>query len=527
MLLVLALSTSITSCEEFFAIFDDPVEETDPVTPPEPDPDTPTPPETIMPTDEELKANALRILAEIQKNEALFSIYYTLDGVESVAIFKNENGQYIYQEPATSARRRFTLAEMLVEIEIIRFLASKPYLFLTMARCGTREAIAQLHFDLSSATYSQVTPVLVDGSQVSLAPQGIALMKDGTASGSVPPTISAAAAALEDPNGAVKDVVFASKEELEGFAKGLQSGDRSVWDRVGLVDQVDGDGNLYATSLAIGAADDEGKIHMKVGETKNLDIKLFPTNSTAGMLMYNVYSEGVVTVNDGTLTALSAGQAEVAVSLWGVDESDQKVTVIVEKTPSSISFSDITPSVTWSATAAENSYTQTVSNTGTGSVTYSINADNTCGATIDATGTVTFTKAGTVTVTATAADDNTYAYSTATASYTLTVNPIAAAISFAASVVNKTNTDKAFTNTLTNTGDGKVTYTSSDTSVAEVDADGKVTIMGTGTAIITATVADGDCYTYPTKSVTYTLNISANPSILDKPTGYGHGENPF
>jgi uncharacterized protein YjdB len=93
--------------------------------------------------------------------------------------------------------------------------------------------------------------------------------------------------------------------------------------------------------------------------------------------------------------------------------------------------------------------------------------------------------------------------------------------------VNKTNTDKAFTNTLTNTGDGKVTYTSSDTSVAEVDADGKVTIMGTGTAIITATVADGDCYTYPTKSVTYTLNISANPSILDKPTGYGHGENPF
>ena len=64
MLLVLALCTSITSCDEFFAIFDDPVESTDPVTPPEPEPETPTTPETTLPSDEELKANALNILAK-------------------------------------------------------------------------------------------------------------------------------------------------------------------------------------------------------------------------------------------------------------------------------------------------------------------------------------------------------------------------------------------------------------------------------------------------------------------------------
>lgn len=533
MLLVLALSTSITSCDEFFAIFDDPVPTTDPVTPPEPDPDTPTPPETILPTDEELKANALRILAEIQKDGALFSIYFTLDGVESVAIFKNENGQYIYQEPATSARRRFTLAEMLVEIEIIRFLASKPYLFLTMARCGTREAIAQLHFDLSSATYSQVTPVLVDGSQVSLAPQGIALMKDGTASGSVPQTISGATAALEDPNGAVKGVVLPSKEDLEDFAKGILSGDPSVLNRVGGLEEVPSNGELQATSLTIDAADDEGKIYMKVGETKNLDIKIFPTNNTVNGLTYNIDNESIVSVDNGTLTALSAGQAEVTVSLLGINLSVKRVTVIVGKTSASISYPVPEYDKYWSPTPDDNTVTYLVKNTGDGVVTYAVqDGSNTCGATVNPeTGEVSFTKAGKATIIATTSSTNTCTYEgdDATASYTLTIHKIDGSISFATSEVNKTNTDKAFTNTLTNTGDGKVTYTSSNSSVAKVDAStGEVTIMGTGTDItITATVADGDCYTYPTNTVTYKLNISANPSILDKPTGYGHGDNPF
>ena len=201
-------------------------------------------------------------------------------------------------------------------------------------------------------------------------------------------------------------------------------------------------------------------------------------------------------------------------------------------TPASISYLVPEYNKYWSPTPDDNTVTYLVTNTGDGVVTYAVqDGSNTCGAIVDSkTGKVTFTKAGKATIIATTSSTNTYTYEgdDATASYTLIVHQTDGAISFEKTEINKTNTDAAFTNTLTNTGDGTVTYSSDKTSVADVDAStGEVIIMGVGTAIITATVEDGTNYTYPKKSVTYTLNISANPSILDKPTGYGHGENPF
>ena len=523
MLLVLALSTSITSCDEFFAIFDDPVESTDPVTPPEPEPETPTTPETTLPSDEELKANALNILAEIQKEGALFSIYFTLDGVESVATFKTENGQFVYQEPAANVRRSPWVK--LGNPEIAKMLSEINRLILTMQNISGG-AIAQVSINAGNATYSQVTPV-VDGSQASLEMQGIALMKAGTTSEDIPKTMLDAANNYKEPAAVVDELILTGD-----FMNVLQPIDPTLLGRIGGLEEVPSNGELQATSLTIDAADDEGKIYMKVGETKNLGIKIFPTNNTVNGLTYNIDNEGVVTVDNGILTALSAGQAEVTVSLAGINESVKKVTVIVGKTSASISYPVPEYDKYWSPTPDDNTVTYLVTNTGDGVVTYAVqDGSNTCGAIVDPeTGKVTFTKAGKATIIATTSSTNTYTYEgdDATASYTLTIHKIDGSISFATSEVNKTNTDAAFTNTLTNTGDGTVTYSSDKTSVAKVDAStGEVTIMGVGNAIITATVEDGTNYTYPTKSVTYKLNISANPSILDKPTGYGHGENPF
>jgi hypothetical protein len=96
-------------------------------------------------------------------------------------------------------------------------------------------------------------------------------------------------------------------------------------------------------------------------------------------------------------------------------------TVIISQTAGSISFANDAVSLALSATAANNTYTQGVTKTGDGSVTYSI-SNNTCGASVDAsTGKVTFTQAGSVTVTATVADSQNYTYATKTVSYTLTV----------------------------------------------------------------------------------------------------------
>ena len=98
----------------------------------------------------------------------------------------------------------------------------------------------------------------------------------------------------------------------------------------------------------------------------------------------------------------------------------------------------------------------------------------------------------------------------------LTINKAAGSISYGTKSVTKTYGDAAFTNVLTKTGDGTVKYTSSDTNIATVDGAGKVTIKAaTSTAItITATVTDGNNYTYSTKTASYTLNIGKKQDVV-------------
>ena len=125
------------------------------------------------------------------------------------------------------------------------------------------------------------------------------------------------------------------------------------------------------------------------------------------------------------------------------------------------------------------------------------------------------TNAGTATVTVTGKGNY-----TGTASATFTINKVAGSISYATASVDKTYGDAAFTNALTKTGDGGVTYSSGNTAVATVDAtSGQVTIVGAGSATITATVADGTNYTYATKTASYTLTV-ASATMTVTATGY-------
>ena len=135
-------------------------------------------------------------------------------------------------------------------------------------------------------------------------------------------------------------------------------------------------------------------------------------------------------------------------------------------------------------------------------------SDKTSVATVDATGNVTAVAEGEATITAKAGEK--------TATCKVTVNKKAGTISYATASVNKTFGDANFTNELTKTGDGTVTYSSSDTKVAEVDSKtGEVTIKGNGEATITATVADGPTYTYATKTASYKINVSSQGGLED------------
>ena len=150
-------------------------------------------------------------------------------------------------------------------------------------------------------------------------------------------------------------------------------------------------------------------------------------------------------------------------------------------------------------------------------------SDKTSVATVDGSGLVTAVAAGEATITAKAGEK--------TATCKVTVNKKAGAISYTTTSINKTFGEANFTNELTKTGDGTVTYSSSDTQVAEVNTTtGEVTIVGKGEATITATVTDSPTYTYATKTASYKINVTVakvpDPTI-NPSDNYGNDGDPL
>ena len=113
------------------------------------------------------------------------------------------------------------------------------------------------------------------------------------------------------------------------------------------------------------------------------------------------------------------------------------------------------------------------------------------------------TNAGIGTVTVTAVQGGNYAFTEVTKEFT--IEQAKPELSFGKSAESKTYIDEPFTNPLTHKGDGKVTYTSSEESVATVDKDGKVTIVGVGETTITATVPATT--NYEADKASYTLKV--------------------
>lgn len=95
-------------------------------------------------------------------------------------------------------------------------------------------------------------------------------------------------------------------------------------------------------------------------------------------------------------------------------------------------------------------------------------------------------------------------------------------LSYNTKEVNKHINDEAFTNPLTKLDNGgDVTYTSSDEKIATVNEKGEVTIVGAGTATITATAAETDNYKKATDS--YKLTVTQHEFSEDwEPGADGH-----
>ncbi len=111
------------------------------------------------------------------------------------------------------------------------------------------------------------------------------------------------------------------------------------------------------------------------------------------------------------------------------------------------------------------------------------------------------TNAGTATVTVTGKGNY-----KGTKKLTFTINKANPTLKFANSSVAKKTTDSAFTNTLTKTTDGTVSFKSSNTGVATVNSSGSVTIKGVGKTTITATASEGT--NYKKGSASYELTVT-------------------
>ena len=226
------------------------------------------------------------------------------------------------------------------------------------------------------------------------------------------------------------------------------------------------------------------------------------TNSTA-TVTYSSSDTSVATVSSsGVITGVAAGTCTITASVAATSTYNAKsvtCSVTVNRATQTVSFTNSSASTTVGHTV-----TNTASTTGNGSITYS--SSNTSVATVSSTGVVTGVAAGTATITATAAQTTTY--SQATATYTVTVTPktlLTATVSFS-NPTTSVYVGNNVTNVATTTSDGSITYSSSNESVATVDATGVVTGVGAGTAVITASVPATE--NYNSASATYTITVN-------------------
>lgn len=228
----------------------------------------------------------------------------------------------------------------------------------------------------------------------------------------------------------------------------------------------------------------------------------------------------VATVDaNGYVTGKAAGTATISVNVGGKTAS-YKVTI------TNIKATSIKLNTTSKSIVKGSSFTLTStvapSNASNKKVTYK--SSNTKVATVDANGKVTAVAAGTATITATTADGS---KKSATCKVTVT-NPVKVTSlklnATSKSIVKGYTFDLKATIAPTNATNKNVSYTSSNTKVATVDANGKIKAVAAGTATITVTTKDGTnkkatckvTVTNPVKVTSVKLNVTSSKLTVGK-----------
>lgn len=242
----------------------------------------------------------------------------------------------------------------------------------------------------------------------------------------------------------------------------------------------------------------------------------FPTLANANdvPISYTSSDTDVATIaSDGTITLVTEGTTAITATSSATDSYKAATAsyVLTVLKGEGISWSASTCTVSY---GEEASYVfPTLSNPGSQAVTYS--SSNESVATISSNGDISILGEGETTITATSTETDAYAASSV--SYILTVEGDLASAGFSWSASSCTATLMSDSNslpTLSNPNGVSITFSTSDESVATVDATtGEVTLVGAGTSSVIATSEADE--TYAAGSAYYTLKVVKHDVTLN------------
>ena len=231
-------------------------------------------------------------------------------------------------------------------------------------------------------------------------------------------------------------------------------------------------------------------------------------NSPTGAVVKYGQTDGIYDLDDSP-TYTDAGDYTVCYQV-----TKDKYTTVTGSAEVKISKADMTVSATdYTGTYDEKAHGITVIAPTGATVKYGTSASSCTEASL------TYTDADTYTVYYEVTKDN---YNTVTGSATVKINKAAGSIRYGDDKVEKKVGDVPFNNPLSLSGTASVSYSSDDTKVATVAADGTVTIIATGSATITATVTSSTNYSYSPNYAQYTL-IVHSPTVVGPSGGYEDG----
>ncbi len=217
---------------------------------------------------------------------------------------------------------------------------------------------------------------------------------------------------------------------------------------------------------------------LKVGESVSLTATVLPANATDKTVTWSSSNPAVATVDaNGKVTAVALGNATITAKCGSVSAT---CSVTVVATPAeSVTINHTSASLKVGETV---SLTATVLPVNTTDKTVTWSSSNPAIATVDANGKVTAVALGNTTITAKCGSVS------ATCSVTVVATPAESVTLSQTSASLKVGETVSLTATVlpANSTDKTVTWTSSNTAVATVDANGKVTAVALGSATITA-----------------------------------------